>query len=162
VEVVQGGVDVSEPTGTTLGLYIFYRKCCCWKNSCTSGSKTSYPVTLELGGKNPCIIDETNLKLAAKRLFGKICKCGTDLHCSRLYLDSKDMKNKFIDYLKEEIIIAYGNEPENLLTLPELSMLKWNRLTAMIDDDKVILVVSLMNLTVTSLLLLLMNIDSLI
>jgi hypothetical protein len=33
------------------------------------------------------------------------------------------MKNKFIDYLKEEIIIAYGNEPENL-TLPELSMLK--------------------------------------
>jgi hypothetical protein len=38
----------------------------------------------------------------------------TDLHCSRLYLDSKDMKNKFIDYLKEEIIIAYGNEPENL------------------------------------------------
>jgi aldehyde dehydrogenase (NAD+) len=42
---------VPEPTGTTLGLYIFYRKCCCWKNSCTSGSKTSYPVTLELGGK---------------------------------------------------------------------------------------------------------------
>jgi hypothetical protein len=34
---------------------------------------------------------------------------------------------------------------------------KRNRLTAMIDDDKVILVVSLMNLTVTSLLLLLMN-----
>jgi hypothetical protein len=39
-----------------------------------------------------------------------ICKCRTDLH-SRLYLDSKDMKNKFIDYLKEEII-TYGNEPE--------------------------------------------------
>jgi hypothetical protein len=34
------------------------------------------------------------------------------------------MKNKFIDYLKEEIIIAYGNEPEKSLTLPELSMLK--------------------------------------
>jgi hypothetical protein len=32
------------------------------------------------------------------------------------------MKNKFIDYLKEEI--AYGNEPEKSLTLPELSMLK--------------------------------------
>jgi hypothetical protein len=42
----------------------------------------------------------------------------------RLYLDSKDMKNKFIDYLKEEIITAYGNEPEKSLTLPELSMLK--------------------------------------
>jgi hypothetical protein len=33
------------------------------------------------------------------------------------------MKIKFIDYLKEEIITAYGNEPEEILTLPELSML---------------------------------------
>jgi aldehyde dehydrogenase (NAD+) len=64
------------------------------------------------------------LKLAAKRIvWGKFVN-GTDLHCSRLYLDSKDMKNKFIDYLKEEIITAYGDEPEKSLTLPELSMLK--------------------------------------
>jgi hypothetical protein len=55
-------------------------------------------------------------------LFGKICKWDR-LALLRLYLDSKDMKNKFIDYLKEEIIIAY-DEPENPLTLPELSMLK--------------------------------------
>jgi hypothetical protein len=34
------------------------------------------------------------------------------------------MKNKFIDYLKEEIIAAYGQPPKNLLILPELSMLK--------------------------------------
>jgi aldehyde dehydrogenase (NAD+) len=48
------------------------------ENSCTSGSKTSYPVTLELGGKNPCIIDETaNLKLAAKRIvWGKFVNAG--------------------------------------------------------------------------------------
>jgi aldehyde dehydrogenase (NAD+) len=66
-----------EPTGTTLGLYIFYRKCCCWKNSCTSGSKTSYPVTLELGGKNPCIDETANLKLAAKRIvWGKFVNAG--------------------------------------------------------------------------------------
>jgi aldehyde dehydrogenase (NAD+) len=70
---------------------------------------------------------------------------------SRLYLDSKDMKNKFIDYLKEEIIIAYGNEPEKSPDFARIVNVKnWNRLTAMIDDDKVILVVSLMNLTVTS------------
>jgi FMN-dependent NADH-azoreductase len=84
-----------------------------------------------------------------KELFGKICKY-RDLH-SRLYLDSKDMKNKFIDYLKEEIIIAYGNEPEKSPDFARIVNVKnWNRLTAMIDDDKVILVVSLMNLTVTS------------
>jgi aldehyde dehydrogenase (NAD+) len=61
------------------------------------------------------------------------------------------MKNKFIDYLKEEIIIAYGNEPEKSPDFARIVNVKnWNRLTAMIDDDKVILVVSLMNLTVTS------------
>jgi aldehyde dehydrogenase (NAD+) len=50
VEVVQGGVDVSQNLLAQRWDYIFLRKCC-WKNSCTSGSKTSYPVTLELGGK---------------------------------------------------------------------------------------------------------------
>jgi FMN-dependent NADH-azoreductase len=74
----------------------------------------------------------------------------------RLYLDSKDMKNKFIDYLKEEIIIAYGRT-RKISDFARIVNVKRNRLTAMIDDDKVILVVSLMNLTVTSLLLLLMN-----
>jgi hypothetical protein len=72
----------------------------------------------------------------------------------RLYLDSKDMKKVF-DYLKEEIITAYGDEPEKSPDFARIVNVKnWNRLTAMIDDDKVILVVSLMNLTVTSLLLL--------
>jgi aldehyde dehydrogenase (NAD+) len=43
-----------------------------------ASGKTSYPVTLELGGKNPCIIDETaNLKLAAKRIvWGKFVNAG--------------------------------------------------------------------------------------
>ena len=36
------------------------------------------PVTLELGGKSPCIVEKTaNLKLAAKRIvFGKFLNCG--------------------------------------------------------------------------------------
>jgi aldehyde dehydrogenase (NAD+) len=53
--------------------------------------------------------------------------------------------------LKEEIITAYGNEPEKSPDFARIVNVKnWNRLNAMIDDDKVILVVNLMNLTVTS------------
>jgi hypothetical protein len=63
------------------------------------------------------------------------------------------MKNKFIDYLKEEIISIWKRTRK----IPDFARIvnvkNWNRLNAMIDD-KVILVVSLMNLTVTSLLLL--------
>ena len=35
------------------------------------------PVTLELGGKSPCIVETANLKLAARRIvFGKYLNCG--------------------------------------------------------------------------------------
>jgi aldehyde dehydrogenase (NAD+) len=49
------------------------------------------------------------LKLAAKKeLFGENLNADKPA-LPRLYLDSKDMKNKFIDYLKEEITAAYSN-----------------------------------------------------
>ena len=43
-----------------------------------AASETLTPVTLELGGKSPCIVDETaNLRVAARRLaFGKLLNCG--------------------------------------------------------------------------------------
>ena len=45
------------------------------------------PVTLELGGKSPCIVEESaNIKLAAKRIvFGKFFKQWADLCCARLH-----------------------------------------------------------------------------
>jgi aldehyde dehydrogenase (NAD+) len=51
VEVVQGGVDVSQNLLAQRWDYIFLQEVLLLENSCTSGSKTSYPVTLELGGK---------------------------------------------------------------------------------------------------------------
>jgi aldehyde dehydrogenase (NAD+) len=48
------------------------------------------------------------------------------------------MKDKFIDYLKEEVTAAYSTTQKNLLILPELSMLKLESIKAMIDNDKVI------------------------
>jgi hypothetical protein len=52
--------------------------------------------------------------------------------------------------LKEEIITAYGDEPEKS-HFARIVNVKMESINAMIDDDKVILVVNLMNLTVTSL-----------
>jgi acyl-CoA reductase-like NAD-dependent aldehyde dehydrogenase len=52
------------------GIIYFLQEVLLLEKIVASGSKTSYPVTLELGGKNPCIIDET-AKLAAKKLFGE-------------------------------------------------------------------------------------------
>jgi aldehyde dehydrogenase (NAD+) len=75
VEVVQGGVDVSQNLLAQRWDYIFLQEVLLLENSCTSGSKTSYPCHIRTWRKN-CIIDETaNLKLAAKRIvWGKFVR----------------------------------------------------------------------------------------
>ena len=46
------------------------------------------PVTLELGGKSPCIVDkEANIKLCSKKnSMGQVFKCRANLCCTRLYI----------------------------------------------------------------------------
>ncbi len=72
------------------------------------------PVTLELGGKNPCIVDATaNLRIAAKRImWGKILNAGqTCVAPDYLLIDAK-IKTSFIKFLKQEITKALGENPE--------------------------------------------------
>ena len=74
VEVKEGGVEVSEQLLSERWDYIFFTgSVAVGKIVAKAAAVNLTPVTLELGGKNPCIIDETaNLKLAAKRIvWGK-------------------------------------------------------------------------------------------
>lgn len=79
------------------------------------------PVTLELSGKNPCIIDETaNLKLAAKRIvWGKFVNAGQTCIAPDYILIQKNMKIPFINLLIEEINNAYG---KNLVESPDFTV----------------------------------------
>lgn len=76
-------------------------------------AKNLIPVTLELGGKSPCIVDETaNLKLAAKRLvFGKYLNSGQTCVAPDYLLVQEDVKDKFLEYLKYWIDRMFGSEP---------------------------------------------------
>lgn len=71
------------------------------------------PVTLELGGKSPCIVDETaKLKLAAKRIvFGKYLNCGQTCVAPDYLFCHESVKEELLCYLKEEIKKQYGEEP---------------------------------------------------
>lgn len=70
------------------------------------------PVTLELGGKNPCIVDASaNLKIAAKRIvWGKFLNAGQTCIAPDYLLLHKDIKDEFIGLLKLEIAAFYSED----------------------------------------------------
>ncbi len=99
------------------------------------------PITLELGGKNPCIVDETaNLALAAKRIvWGKFINAGQTCIAPDYILVKSQVKSKLINFLKEEITNAYGENPELSPDFARIINKKnWTRLFEMIDTTKVV------------------------
>lgn len=68
-------------------------------------------VTLELGGKSPCIVDESaNLKFAAKRIiWGKLLNSGQTCVAPDYLLVHKDVKNELLRLMKQAIFEFYGD-----------------------------------------------------
>ena len=78
---------------------------------CASSHLT--PVTLELGGKSPCLVEKSaNIPLAAKRIvFGKYLNCGqTCVAPDYIYCD-QDIKDQLIREIKRQIRLQFGTEP---------------------------------------------------
>jgi len=97
------------------------------------------PVTLELGGKSPVIIDDSaDLKLAARRIvFGKLVNCGQTCIAPDYVLIDKRVEAKFADYLVEAIEQFYGTDP---ISSPDYGSIvnekHYNRLMNLIDVRK--------------------------
>ena len=74
-------------------------------------SNNLIPISLELGGKSPCIIDETaDIKLAARRvLWGKLLNAGQTCVSVDYVLIHSSVKDRFIKYLQKEIKKRYPN-----------------------------------------------------
>lgn len=99
------------------------------------------PVTLELGGKSPCIVDKTaDLKLAAKRIvFGKYLNCGQTCVAPDYILCHASVKERFLFYVKAEIESQYGKDP---LSNPDYGKIvnqkHFQRIFSLIDPQKVV------------------------
>ena len=72
------------------------------KEVMTRAARHLTPVTLELGGKSPCIVDRTaRLDLAAKRLvFGKLLNCGQTCVAPDYLLIDRQVKDRFLALVK--------------------------------------------------------------
>ena len=74
-------------------------------------SKNLSKVTLELGGKSPCIVDESaNLKFAAKRIiWGKLLNSGQTCVAPDYLLVHKDVKGELLRLMKQAIFEFFGD-----------------------------------------------------
>lgn len=83
------------------------------KSIMKKASENLTKVTLELGGKSPCIVDETaNIKLAAKRIvWGKLLNAGQTCVAPDYILAHKDIKDELMLELKTYILEFFGPNP---------------------------------------------------
>ncbi len=100
------------------------------------------PVTLELGGKSPVIVDETaNIKLTAKRIvWGKILNAGQTCVAPDYVLVHQKVKKVFVENLKSEIKNALGDDPELSPDFARIINSKnWERQLQLIENQTIIL-----------------------
>lgn len=111
VAVVQGGRQENQDLLKQRFDYIFFTgSVAVGKFVMESAARYLTPVSLELGGKSPCIIDKTaNLKVAAKRLaFGKFLNAGQTCVAPDYLFVHSSVKDQVVGYLKQEIKNFYG------------------------------------------------------
>ena len=121
VAVIEGGVAVSQQLLAEKWDYIFFTGSSnVGKIVYESAAKHLTPVTLELGGKNPCIVDETAaIALAAKRIvWGKFLNAGQTCIATDYILVHHTVKDKLVEALQQNIVKCYG---ENMEASPDFS-----------------------------------------
>ena len=99
------------------------------------------PVTLELGGKSPCIVDETaNLELSARRIvWGKILNAGQTCVAPDYILVHHKIKDTLVKFLIQEIEKALGTNPEVSPDYARIINLKnWQRQLSLLENQKIL------------------------
>ncbi len=142
VAVLQGGIDLNKKLLQEKFDYIFFTgSTSVGKIVMKAASKHLTPVTLELGGKSPCIVDETaDIDLAAKRIvWGKFLNAGQTCVAPDYILVQSSIKNRLITKMQEYIIKFYGNNPCNNDQYPKIiNERHFKRLINLMKNGKII------------------------
>lgn len=136
--VVEGGVETSQGLLREKLDYIFFTGSVpVGKIIMEAAAKKLTPVTLELGGKSPCIVHhDAHLKFAAKRVaWGKFMNAGqTCVAPDYLYIH-KSVKDEFLKLLKESVEELYSMDAISSGNFTKIvSERHFNRLTGFLDN----------------------------
>ncbi|RXI95570.1 aldehyde dehydrogenase [Anaerobacillus alkaliphilus] len=141
ISVIEGGVERSQSLLKEPFDYIFFTGSVpVGKVIMEAASKNLTPVTLELGGKSPCIVhSDANLKLAAKRIaWGKFINAGQTCVAPDYLYVHRSIKNEFLTDIKDAITELYGGEPlKNPNYTRIVSKRHYERLQSFLQDGKV-------------------------
>ena len=99
------------------------------------------PVTLELGGKSPCIVDKSaNIKLAAKRIvFGKYLNCGQTCVAPDYIYCHREVKDELLKQIQKQLRKQFGKSPLDNKNYGKIINEKhFNRILNLIDPAKVV------------------------
>lgn len=142
VDVVLGGPEVGSDLLDLNWDYIFFTGSTkIGKIVAKKAAKNLTPVTLELGGKNPCVIDEkVNLKVAVKRIvWGKFLNCGQTCIAPDFILCHKNNKDKFTSLLIDRLKKIYNSDAYNSSNYSKIISSKHvERLKDLMDNSKII------------------------
>lgn len=139
--VIKGGVEVSKSLLNERFDYIFFTGSIqVGREVMKQAAHHLTPLTLELGGKNPCIVDRTaDLELAAKRIaFGKSINAGQTCVAPDYLVVHEEVKDRLLALIKENWQQFYGEHPLHSPDLPKIiNADNYKRLMAYIANESV-------------------------
>ncbi|MBN3961350.1 aldehyde dehydrogenase [Nostoc sp. NMS8] len=143
IAVVEGGVEASQKLLAEKFDHIFFTGgTAVGKIIMTAAAKYLTPVTLELGGKSPCIVDtDVNLEHTIRRItWGKFINAGQTCVAPDYLLVNKKIKKDLIDGLEKNLKEFYGDNPINSPDYARIISEKhFDRLVSFLKDGKVII-----------------------
>ncbi|MDY6938631.1 MAG: aldehyde dehydrogenase [Cyanobacteriota bacterium] len=143
VAAIEGGVETSQQLleqkfdrifftgGTKIGRIVM-----------EAAAKNLTPVTLELGGKSPCIVDaDVDLNVAAKRItWGKFINAGQTCIAPDYLLVDRKVKSELLEGIKKYIGEFYGDDPSQSPDFARLiGQRHFDRVAEFVNDGKVVI-----------------------
>lgn len=142
IAVVEGGREANQELLKQKFDYIFFTGSVnVGKTVMEAASKHLTPVTLELGGKSPCIVHkDANPELAARRIiWGKCLNSGQTCVAPDYLLVHRDIKDRVISAMKTSIIEFFGEKPCQSPEYPKIINEKhFNRLKGLLSDGRIL------------------------
>ncbi|KAI3345677.1 aldehyde dehydrogenase [Clostridium botulinum] len=140
IRCIEGGIETNTSLINSNFDYIFFTGSInVGKIVMRAAADNLIPVTLELGGKSPVIIDESaNIKVVAKRIiWGKTLNAGQTCVAPDYVLVHASVKDRLIKEMKKAIQEFYGTDPEKSTDFGRIINEKhFKRIKNIIDNDK--------------------------